>query len=216
MSDELRRVPESTVREALDERSARDPTVLGVVLAAGESTRFGAENKLLAEIDGRPLVGHAAQTLVESWVSAVVAVLGHQQDAVRDALTGLDVAFVENEDYERGQSTSVRRGVAAAIERDVDAAVFLPGDMPFVAAATVDLLIDAYRANIADAVAAAYRDQRGNPVLFDRRHFESLRSVSGDVGGRRVLLESDGALVETGDAGIVSDIDTQEDLESAR
>jgi molybdenum cofactor cytidylyltransferase len=217
MSDDgLRRVSESAVREALAERSAREPCVLGVVLAAGESTRFGEENKLLAEVDGRPLVRHAAWTLLDSRVSAVVAVLGHQIAAVRDALADLDVRFLENEAYEQGMSTSVREGVVAAMERDVDAAVFLPGDMPFVAPSTVDLLIDAYRANIADAVAPVHRGQRGNPVVFDRRYFESLRSVSGDVGGRRVLLESDGALVETDNAGIVSDIDTQEDLTSTR
>lgn len=214
MSDELRHVPESAVSEALEARL--DATVLGVLLAAGTSTQFGTANKLLAEIDGTPLVRHAARTLLDSRASAVVAVLGHQMSAVRAALSDFDVEFRENEAYEQGMSTSVERGVAAATEADADAVMFLPGDMPFVKPATVDLLVGAYRANIADAVAPAHRGQRGNPVLFDGRHFDALRSVSGDVGGRRVLLESDGALIETDDSGTVSDIDTQEDLDSAR
>ncbi|HET7324957.1 MAG TPA: nucleotidyltransferase family protein [Halococcus sp.] len=214
MSTELRRVTERAVREALEKHPTRNPTVLGVLLAAGESTRFGTENKLLAEVDGTPLVRHAARTLLDSRVSSVVAVLGHQQGAVRDALSDGELVFAANEEYEQGMSTSVRRGVVAATEMDAAAAVFLPGDMPFVDAATVDLLLDAYRADIADAVAPIHRGQRGNPVLFDRRYFASLRSVSGDVGGRGVLLESDGLLIETDDAGTVSDIDTQADLES--
>lgn len=215
MSADLRRVTEQTVREALAEHSP-EPRVLGVVLAAGESKRFGERNKLLAAVAGTPLVSHAARTLLESRVSSVIVVLGHETDAVGDALSGLDVAVVENPAYDQGMSASVRTGVGVAAEMDAAAVVFLPGDMPFVDASTVDLLVDAYRADIADAVAPIHRDQRGNPVVFDRRHFDSLRAVRGDVGGRRVLLDSDGALVETDDGGVVTDIDTQDDLEAVR
>ena len=216
MSDELRHVDERTVREALSEHSGRDSTVLGVLLAAGGSSRFGERNKLLAEIDGTPLVRHAARTLRDSRVSGVVAVLGHQSSAVRDALADLDVEFVENDAYERGLSTSVERGARAAAGSGVDAAVFLPGDMPFVDSATVDLLVGTFQGGVADAVAPVFEGQRGNPVLFGARHFDALRSVDGDVGGRRILLDSDGALLETDDAGTVTDIDTREDLERTR
>lgn len=234
MSDErLRRLSRADVREALDGRSSddrsdpdrrrTDPTVAGVLLAAGGSSRFGAENKLLAETDGEPLVRHAARTLRDARVSPVVVVVGHEADAVRDALGGLDgwdessPRFVTNRAYERGLSSSVRAGVDAAGDASADATVFLLGDMPSVDPATVDLLVDAYRAGLAEAVAPEYRDQRGNPVLFDREHFAALRAVEGDVGGRSVLLGSDrGAMVETDDPGVVRDIDTREDLESYR
>ena len=216
MSDELRHVDERTVREALSEHSGRDSTVLGVLLAAGGSSRFGERNKLLAEIDGTPLVRHAARTLRDSRVSGVVAVLGHQSSAVRDALADLDIEFVENDSYERGLSTSVAYGACVAAGSGADAAVFLPGDMPFVDSATIDLLVDAFQGGVADAVAPVHQGQRGNPVLFGARHFDALRSVSGDVGGRGILLDSDGALLETDDAGVVTDIDTRADLERAR
>ena len=216
MSEALRHIDESTVREALSERSGCDSTVLGVLLAAGGSTRFGERNKLLAEIDGAPLVRRAARTLRDSRVSGIVAVLGHQSSAVRDALADLDVEFVENDAYERGLSTSVERGARAAAGSGVDAAVFLPGDMPFVDSATVDLLVGTFQGGVADTVAPVFEGQRGNPVLFGARHFDALRSVDGDVGGRRILLDSDGALLETDDAGTVTDIDTREDLERTR
>jgi molybdenum cofactor cytidylyltransferase len=216
MSGELRRITDENIEEALSERSARDGTVLGVLLAAGGSSRFGERNKLLAEIDGEPLVRRAARTLLDSRVSRVVAVLGHQPNAVRDALADLDVAFVENDAYEQGLSTSVKHGVRVAAGNGADAAVLLPGDMPFVDGATVDSLVDAFHANVADAVAPAFENQRGNPVLFGRTHFDALRAVSGDMGGRRILLDSDGALLETDDVGVLRDIDTREDLERAR
>jgi molybdenum cofactor cytidylyltransferase len=91
--------------------------------------------------------------------------------------------------------------------------VFLPGDMPDVDPSTVDLLVDAFRAELGTALAAAYDGRRGNPVLFGREHFEALLAVEGDVGGRAVLVGSDGGgLVETGDPGVTVDVDTTDDL----
>jgi len=209
-----------TVRGALDgtDASGRSaPTVVGVLLAGGTSSRFGDANKLLATLDGEELVRHAARTLLGSGVPTVVAVLGHEAADVEAALAGLDVRLVRNPEYEAGLSTSVARGVEAASDAGADAAVFLPGDMPRVDPATVDLLLDAHRAGVGTALAAACDGKRGNPVLFDREHFEALLAVDGDVGGRPVLVGSGGgALVETGDPGVVVDVDTTDDLERRR
>ena len=205
------------VREALEANGRPAPTVVGVLLAGGTSSRFGDANKLLADLDGVPLVRHAARTLLGADLDEVVAVLGYEADAVDAALSDLDLRAVRNPDYEDGLSTSVARGVAASRERGADAAVFLPGDMPGVDPATVDLLADAHRAGLGTALAAAHDGRRGNPVLFDREHFEALLAVEGDVGGRSLLVgSSDGALVETGDAGILDDVDTTEDLRRHR
>ena len=215
MSEELRHIDPNTIHESISERAGHEPTVVGVLLAAGGSSRFGERNKLLAEIDGEPLVRRAARTLLDSRVSRVVAVLGHQSSTVSDALADFDVAFVANDAYERGLSTSVERGARVAADGDADAAIFLPGDMPFVESATVDLLVDCFAGGVADAVAAAYEGQRGNPVLFGADHFDALCVVEGDVGGRDILLD-DGVLLDTDDAGVVTDIDTQDDLERVR
>lgn len=213
MTDDLPIYDREAVGAALDAAGAPAPTVVGVLLAGGTSSRFGEANKLLAELDGEPLVRHAARTLLDAGLTEVIAVVGHEAEAVRSALSDLDVRIVVNPDYEAGLSTSVARGVEAASEAGADAAVFLPGDMPGVDPATVSLVVDAYRAGLATALAAACDGRRGNPVLFDHQHFEALLAVSGDVGGRPVLVESDdGALVETGDSGILEDIDTTDDL----
>jgi molybdenum cofactor cytidylyltransferase len=205
------------VREALGASDRPAPTVVGVLLAGGTSSRFGDANKLLVGLDGKPLVRHAARTLLDADLDRVVAVLGYEADAVGAALSDLDLGTVRNPDYGDGLSTSVARGVAAAREYGADAAVFLPGDMPGVDPATVDLLVDAHHAGLGRALAAAHDGRRGNPVLFDRSHFEALLAVEGDVGGRSVLVGSDGAaLVETGDSGVVADVDTTGDLRRHR
>jgi molybdenum cofactor cytidylyltransferase len=194
----------------------RDPArVGGIVLAAGTSDRFGDRNKLLATVDGDPLVRHAAETLVAAGLDPIVAVVGHDAEDVTAALDGLDVETVPNPAYAQGQSSSVRVGITALEDRStsVDAAVLALGDMPFVEPATVEALVAAYEAGVGDALAAAYDGVRGNPVLFDRRFFADLTDVEGDVGGRKILLESDdSACVAVSDEGVRHDIDEPTDL----
>lgn len=191
--------------------------VAGVLLAAGESSRFGEANKLLADVDGEPLVRHAGRTLSAAGLSPRVAVLGHESDRVRGVLDGLGFAFVENPDYEQGQATSVRAGVRAIEDagEEVAAAVFALGDMPSIAPESIQSLVAAYRAGSGSALAAACKGRRGNPVLFDSQYFDALASVSGDVGGREILLSGDdSALAETGDPGVLRDVDTKRDLDA--
>lgn len=202
------------VRSCEDPAHTADrPRAGAVLLAAGRSSRFDGGNKLLAPVGDVPLVRHAAKTLAEAAVEDVVVVLGHEAPAVREALSGLGLSFRVNADYADGQSTSVRAGVDAAIERDWDATVFALGDMPFVDPASVDALLERCARGTESIVAAAYDGQRGNPVLFRASQYEALGGVTGDRGGRRLLEDgADLATVETGDPGVVRDVDVQSDL----
>lgn len=209
---------------AADEAAAGDGTsaapaeplrVHGLLLAAGTSSRFGERNKLLATVDGDPIVRRAAKTLLSADLAAVTVVLGHEHERVRAALSDLNVRFVRAADYAEGQSRSLRRGIEAIRNRDpgVDAVVIALGDMPDVSPATIDRLLAAYEAGIGSALAAASDGRRGNPVLFDAQHFDALTATGGDTGGRSVLLDAeDAALVETGDPGVVRDVDRPGDL----
>lgn len=183
-----------------------ETTVAGVVLAAGTSSRFGGENKLLADVDGQSMVRRSVETLLEADIDRVVVVVGHEAERVRDALADLDVRFVENPAYNSGQASSVAAGVRAL--GDVDAAVFALGDMPYVAPESVDALVAAHESGAGSALAAGFDGVRGNPVLFDSRHFAALASTGGDTGGKSVFLAADdAAVVETGDPGVLRDVD---------
>jgi molybdenum cofactor cytidylyltransferase len=193
-----------------------DSRIGGVVLAAGTSSRFGEENKLLATVEGEPIVRHAVRTLLRAGIEPIVAVVGYEADAVRDAVSDLPIRIVYNESYASGQASSVRTGIAALEpESSVDAAIIALGDMPFVDPETVETLVSAYCAGVGDVLAAASDGVRGNPVLFDRQFFGPLTEVDGDVGGREILLESDAsALVNVDDRGVRRDVDEPTDLPS--
>ncbi|SEW31298.1 nucleotidyltransferase family protein [Halobacterium jilantaiense] len=191
-----------------------DSTVAGVLLAAGTSSRYGDANKLLEAVDGEPMVRRSARTLLGASLDSVTVVLGCDADRVRDALDGLPVDLVANPDYETGQASSVRRAVDHLRQTaDPDAAVFALGDMPYVDPASVDALAAAFDATGRSALAAGHDGQRGNPVLFAAEHFDALADISGDTGGRRVLLDADdAAVVATGDSGVRRDVDKPDDL----
>ena len=191
--------------------------VVAAVLAAGLSRRMGARNKLLQEIDGAPMVRKVVEHALASHCSRVLVVVGHQADKVRDALSGLNVQFIENAGYEEGLAASVRTAAAAA--RSGEALLICLGDMPRVPAAVYNQLIDAY---VGQPGKAAYQPaldgKRGNPVLWAPSAVSGLKTLRGDEGARSILRELNDrvAVVSVQTDGILMDIDTPEALRAAR
>lgn len=202
---------------AASELSRRHPEpqtdVGAAVLAAGEGKRYDGAYKLLETVDGEPLIKRAVAPFVASCLEDTVVVVGHGEADVRAALSDLDVTIVTNEAYQKGQSSSLRKGVEEARERGWDATIFGLGDMPFVAADTVDLVVQAYLEDRGEIVAPAYEGKRGNPTLFGSGTYTALSEVTGDTGGRPVLRSSSDVLVlETDDPGVLRDVDVKSDL----
>ena len=189
--------------------------IVGVVLAAGTGSRFGPGEKLRATLDGRPLVAHAVDTLLDTSLDRVVGVVRSDAVEVGELFNSFGVGTVRNPDFEAGQSTSVARGVEVAELYRADAALFALGDMPCVRPGTVEALLRRYRSTDARIVAPAHGGERGNPVLLDRVHFDALRDLDGDTGGRELLENEPVSLVETDDPGVRLDVDTPADLREA-
>lgn len=185
------------------------PEIGTILLAAGRGTRFGPEPKLLAPLDGKPLVRHAAEAALGAGPRPVVAVLGAHAAAVRAALDGLGLTWVENRDYAAGLATSLRAGIGAL--PGCCAAVVVLGDMPRVTAAHVDRLVAAFTAaEPKPAAVVPVQDGRsGNPVLLN---LHSLRAdiglLRGDHGAGPILRGRTDVLKIPGDAATGLDIDT--------
>jgi len=199
-------------------RAARDetrPTIAAIVLAAGRASRMG-ENKLLAELDGEPLIRHTVYAALASRARPIIVVTGNEAEHVRGALAGLDVTFVHNPDFATGMASSLRAGVGAV--DDAAGAVICLGDMPRVTADHINALIDAFAGERDDGaiIVPTYERKRGNPVLWGRRHFDEIRTLGGDVGAR-ALIERHASLVRAiaiDDPGILVDVDTRDALAS--
>ena len=204
-----------TPRDA-KERRARGG-VAAVVLAAGKASRMG-DNKLLADLDGRPLVHHAVSAALASQARPVVVVTGNDADRVRAALDGLDVTFVHNDEYASGMASSLRAGIAAV--GDVAGALVCLGDMPRVTADHLARLIGAFAAASDEGaiVVPTCERKRGNPVLWGRRRFAEIGALSGDVGARALIERNADRVtwVAVDDPAILIDVDTPDALDKLR
>jgi molybdenum cofactor cytidylyltransferase len=190
------------------------PRVAAIVLAGGQSRRMGSRNKLLAEIDGTPMVARVVDAVSQSRARPVIVVTGHQADRVRQILAGRAAIFVHNPEFAEGLSTSLKAGLSQ-LPDDVDAALVCLGDMPRVTPRMIDRLIAAYDPVEGRAICVpTCRGKRGNPVLWDRRFFAEMQSVAGDVGARHLIGQHAElvAEVEMDDDGVLIDIDTPQAL----
>jgi molybdenum cofactor cytidylyltransferase len=192
--------------------------IAGLVLAAGRSTRMGGPNKLLEEINGKPLVRIVAEHALASRAKPVIVVTGHQRERVEHALAGLPVTFAHNPDFADGLSTSLKAGIKA-VPADADGAIVTLGDMPQVSATLIDRLIAAFDPERgALVVIPTIEGKRGNPVLWARRFFSDLLAVEGDVGARHLISGYAEAVTEVPveDAAALTDVDTPEALIAVR
>lgn len=187
--------------------------VAGVVLAAGSSSRLG-EPKQLIQWRGHPLVWHAVRAAVEGGLEPIVVVVGDAADGQRQALASEPIVFIENSDWETGQSSSVRLGLEA-VEQGTEGVIFLLADLPFVGPDLVSALIERHRQTLSPLVAARAGGRRANPVLFDRKTYAELQVLEGDQGGRAIFRRFEREFVEWDDS-ILLDVDTPRDLERLR
>ncbi|WP_159586587.1 NTP transferase domain-containing protein [Chelativorans xinjiangense] len=190
--------------------------VWAVLLAAGQSRRMGAENKLLADFAGKTLVRRAAERVAESRAAGAVAVLGHEAEAVSQALSGLDLRQVKNEDFATGLASSLKVGIRALPPSAAGALVAL-ADMPEVTTADFDRLIEAFVAAGGRAIVrATHGGKRGNPVILPRVLFAEVERLAGDTGARHIIESAPLEVidVELGAAASL-DVDTPEALQAA-
>jgi molybdenum cofactor cytidylyltransferase len=196
--------------QARDQAAApRAAKIAGLVLAAGLSRRMG-RTKLTLPIDGIAMVAHAVDAVLAAQVSDVLVVTGHDAAAVRQALAGRAVRFVDNPDFASGLASSVQAGLRQLPE-DVDGVLVHLGDMPRVTAGDIDRLIAAFApADQRSIIIPTYQGQRGNPVLIARALWPDILSVTGDQGARRVIEAHPTLVAEVAIAhdGVLFDVDT--------
>jgi molybdenum cofactor cytidylyltransferase len=182
---------------------------VGVVLAAGGSTRMGRP-KMLLPFGSGTLLAAAVAPLLASGLERVVVVLGCEADRVLRG-AGLPahprLAVVVNPGWREGLAASLRCGLAACDE--AEAVVVSLGDRPGVSPDGVDRLLAAWRGG-ARLAAGCHAGRVVHPVLFDLALFPELRELRGDVGAREVVRRhrEEAALVEVGP---VWDVDREDD-----
>lgn len=187
--------------------------IAGIVLAAGESSRFGQPKQLL-DWKGQPFVRAVTERALEAGLSPVIVVTGSNAEKVDAAISSLNVKIEKNEKWKNGQGSSIRKGISALganTDKDiVGGAIFLLVDQPQVTASVLRALVEKHAQALHPIVAPMVMDQRANPVLFDRDTFSDLVTLEGDVGGRAVFHKHRVEYLPWHDDRLLLDVDTPE------
>lgn len=189
----------------------RQQQVAAVVLAAGESRRFGGR-KQLADLDGRTLLEHVLELAREAGLDPVVGVVPVWLSRPR-SMVDPSLRWIRNPHPKRGMSYSLRLGFQA-VPDEAEAAVILLGDQPTVAAATIHALLAARGEK--PLVATRATGRLAAPVLVERSHFAIVEEPGGDIGLREILnAHPEWVLaIEVGEHA--PDVDTAADLDRLR
>ena len=186
------------------------PSMAAIILAAGQSRRMGAVNKLLLDVNGVPMIRGVVETLMLDEIEPVVVVTGHEYEQVEACLEGIPVQFAFNPRYEEGMGASIAVGIRSLAAGRHSGVLVCVGDLPNLNSSVVAKLVNAFQAERGQRIVApVFKGKRGHPVLFPIGYSEKLKQLRGDVGARD-LLRQDAQLVvelETEDDGVTRDWD---------
>jgi molybdenum cofactor cytidylyltransferase len=181
----------------------------GVLLAAGESKRFG-EAKQLLDWRGESFIKNVANMMHAARLKSGVIVLGANYQNIFPEVESLGLRIVMNEEWSSGQASSVKQGLAA-LPKHLGAAMFLQVDRPQVSASLINALVDEHSRSLSPIIAPQIDGQRATPVLFDRVVFPEFAQLEGDQGGRQLFSKYRVNWIPWLDTSQAIDVDTPED-----
>lgn len=180
-----------------------------IVLAAGKSTRFGADKRQAKNNRGQTLLGLTLENVPAGFQQRILVL--HPGDEAMASAYAADWQVVYAEQAEQGMGNSL----AAAIPHVVDctAVLIALADMPLILPATFTLLAEAARPD--RIVVPVFEQQRGNPVVIGQDFLPKLAGLEGDSGARQLMQRYPELVVrlEVNDPGVLRDIDTAAELQ---
>jgi len=192
----------------------------GIILAAGAATRFGQPKQLL-RLKNKYLIERVLDAALNSRLGRIVLVLGFAHQKILQALAEkaqhAKLHIEVNPDYKKGQSHSLRVGLAA-VKNDFPAVIFLLGDQPMLNSTTINTLLKGFWSADKNICVPTYRGRRKTPAIFSRRFYSHLMNIKGDIGARQLIDDNPDQVLtlEIDDPLCFFDIDTPQDFENLK
>ena len=189
--------------------------ITGILLAAGQSTRFGS-NKLLHLLDnGKTIAQQAAETIIQTCPNSIAVINNNATPQLVEILSSSGLNIIKKHQAEEGQNMGMGGSIACGVKAlsNSEACLIALADMPFIKPATIKVILQRVQ-NSKCIIAPQYKDQRGHPVLFSKHFFSELAQLNSEVGAREVIKNNQEylILVDVDDTGITRDIDSKDDL----
>lgn len=180
-----------------------------VVLAAGQSSRFGSA-KQIALIEDRPLITHSIQAIQDIDCAGRYVVLGANYDAVYEVVRTLPIAVLKNDYWSEGMASSIRLAVEEL--KSFDALLFLAADQVVVKAEQLNQLVNCWQRHADHIIAASYAATLGIPAIFPSSYFDALASLRGDIGAKKIIRQNTQEVIGVEMPEALCDIDRVSDL----
>jgi len=184
---------------------------LVIVLAAGRGSRFvSGGHKLEQELEGVSLLARTLRSAIASHLPVLVVTTQLLERQARHFVAARDVIVLPEAAPSSGlgMGASIAAGIGA--RPDAPGWLLLPADMPLVQPATIASVAQALDQH--PIAYAQYQGRRGHPVGFGAELYSELVMLSGDHGARRLIARYPAQAVDVDDAGVLVDVDTEEDL----
>ncbi|MFN2188282.1 MAG: selenium cofactor biosynthesis protein YqeC [Candidatus Promineifilaceae bacterium] len=191
--------------------------ITAVLLAAGRAERMGELKQLLPWGD-TTVLGHTIDNLMNSLVYEVVVISGYEAVRIEVEAAKHGASAFRNDDFEEGGMISSLQTALKNLQPNREAALVMLADQPMISRQTINRLLSAWFEGRGEIVAPRYRGRRGNPVIFGRRYFEELQSVSRGGNPREILNRraAELFLVDVDDEAVLQDLDLIEEYERWR
>ncbi|HEX7557260.1 MAG TPA: selenium cofactor biosynthesis protein YqeC [Leptolinea sp.] len=183
--------------------------IASIILAAGNSHRMG-QPKALLNWKGIPFVRACALQAITAGLKPIHIIAGQEFEIIREIVKDLPVQVIQNLDWNDGQSSSVRLGIKS-LPKKIGGAIFQLVDQPQIPVTLMRKLIDEHSMTLAPIILPESGGRRANPVLFDRKSFDALSQLQGDIGGKMVFSQFPIRSIPWYDESILMDVDTPED-----
>lgn len=191
-------------------------TIAAIILCAGESRRMGRPKALLA-CQGTTFLGHLLRVTAHPAIGIRRVVLGAAAEEIQRAAALAPEAVVINQDWQRGQLSSLQAGMRSLPKEGTDGILVCPVDHPLISPQLVDKLIKAFRAQGKPIVMPTWQGHRGHPVIFGAKLYQELLSAPAAVGARAVVWahQTDVYELPTTEEGVIQNLDDPETLRRA-
>ena len=186
--------------------------ISSILLAAGQSKRMKGENKLIKQIQGIPLIQHSVKNILLSPIDELIIVLGYQKEIVQKIINkNKKIKFVYNNDFASGMASSIITGLKQLSENTGYFFICL-GDMPLINSNIYNQLINSK--NKKDIIVPNYKNQQGNPVLFNKSMKEKVMSIKGDMGAKKLIQTNKDKVfnITINDESIIKNYNTPENF----
>ena len=186
-----------------------------IILAAGNSKRFGITNKLFTQLYSKPLISHVVNEICKSNVKNIFVISGKDHDQICDILNKYRVKIIKNQNHVFGINSSISCGIKN-LDPVSNSVMICLGDMPLLLSKDYNKLLK-FNNNFGgkNKITVPFNsNQNGNPIIFGSKFYKKLLSLKGDEGGKKIIDENNNHLVKffTDFKGFYYDIDVKNDI----